>query len=359
VNRFAELLDRLAYQPQRNLKLRLLADYFRHTADPDRGYALAALTSSLKFANAKPALVRGLVDSRVDSTLFALSYDYVGDLAETIALIWPPRHGANISPTLSEIVERLSTLGKTELPRCLEKWLDALDANGRWALIKLITGGLRIGISARLAKTAVAELKGVDPNEIEELWPALEPPYADLFAWLDGRAEKPSAKARAIFRPVMLAHAIEDSDLPALDPADFVAEWKWDGIRVQAVNEGGAKRLYSRTGEDIGKSFPDVLEALTFEAAIDGELLIIRDGEAATFNDLQQRLNRKEVSAKQLANLPAGINRYSVGTHVSSGSNSVIASTILSVSGPMSFWKIVPLLLIMKQSRPVLSYFEG
>ncbi len=310
MNRFAELLDSLAYQPQRNLKLRLLTDYFRHTPDPDRGYALAAITSSLKFANAKPALVRGLVDARVDPTLFALSYDYVGDLAETIALIWPPKHGANVSPSLSEIVERLSTLGKTELPRCLEKWLDALDANGRWALIKLITGGLRIGVSARLAKTAVAELKGVDPNEIEELWPALTPPYEDLFAWLDGSADKPSGKSHAIFRPVMLAHAIEDKDLPTLAPEEFVAEWKWDGIRVQAVNEGGKRRLYSRTGEDIGSAFPDILDALQTEAVIDGELLIIRDGEALTFNDLQQRLNRKVVSAKQLAALPAGIRAY-------------------------------------------------
>jgi DNA ligase 1 len=310
MNRFAELLDRLAYQPQRNLKLRLLTDYFRTTPDPDRGYALAAITASLKFANAKPALVRGLVDARVDPTLFALSYDYVGDLAETIALIWPARHGANASPNLGEIVETLATLGKSELPRKLEGWLDALDANGRWALIKLITGALRIGVSARLAKTAVAALKDIDPNEIEELWPALAPPYADLFAWLDGNAEKPSGKASAVFRPVMLAHAIEDADLKTLAPGDFAAEWKWDGIRVQAVNEGGAKRLYSRTGEDIGGAFPDVLDALDTEAVIDGELLIIRDGEALTFNDLQQRLNRKVVSAKQMTALPAGIRAY-------------------------------------------------
>jgi DNA ligase-1 len=108
----------------------------------------------------------------------------------------------------------------------------------------------------------------------------------------------------------MLAHAIEDKDLPTLAPEEFVAEWKWDGIRVQAVNEGGARRLYSRTGEDIGGAFPDVLDALQTEAVIDGELLVIRDGEALTFNDLQQRLNRKAVTAKQLQSLPAGIRAY-------------------------------------------------
>src|SRR6185295_18287433 len=163
-----------------------------------------------------------------------------------------------------------------------------------------------------LSKTAVAELKGVDPNEIEELWPALSPPYLDLFAWLDGRAEKPSAKARAVFRPVMLAHAIEDDDWPGLDPNDFLAEWKWDGIRVQAVGEAGVHRLYSRTGEDVGGAFPDILDTLPSEVVIDGELLVIRTGEAATFNELQQRLNRKGVTAKMLHESPAGVRAYDI-----------------------------------------------
>ncbi len=310
MNRFAELLTALAFQPQRNGKLRLLTDYFRTVRDPDRGYALAGITGGLRFVHAKPALIRGLVEARIDPVLFDLSYDYVGDLAETVALIWPRRHGANIPPSLGEIVETLATLGKAELPRRLEVWLDALDADGRLALIKLITGGLRVGVSARLAKTAVAAIKDVDPNEIEELWPALTPPYLDLFAWLDGRAEKPTAKARAVFRPVMLAHAIEEEDWPRLDPADFIAEWKWDGIRVQAVSEGGVQRLYSRTGEDVGSAFPDVIDALTDEVVVDGELLVMRNGEAASFNELQQRLNRKGVTAKMLEGYPAGIRAY-------------------------------------------------
>jgi DNA ligase-1 len=233
-------------------------------------------------------------------------------MAETIALIWPKRHGANISPTLSEIIETLATAGKSELPRILEHWLDALDANGRWALIKLITGGLRIGVSARLAKTAVAALGEKEVNEIEELWPGLSPPYTELFHWLEGKGEKPVDAARAVFRPVMLAHPIDEKDFAELAPRDFMAEWKWDGIRVQAVAEGGKRRLYSRTGEDIGAAFSDVIAAMNFEAVLDGELLIIRDGEAATFNDLQQRLNRKVVTAKMLSSLPAGVRVYDI-----------------------------------------------
>ena len=164
-------------------------------------------------------------------------------------------------PTLTEVVTTLRTLGKTELPKQLARWLDELDETGRWALLKLVTGAMRIGVSARLAKTAAAALGDKDPHDIELMWPGLTPPYLELFAWLEGRADKPVNLDPAPFRPVMLAHAIEDTDFANLDAADFIAEWKWDGIRVQAVSgrdEHGqcVARLYSRTGEDITKAFP-------------------------------------------------------------------------------------------------------
>src|SRR2546423_7610420 len=89
MNRFAQLLDRLAYEPGRNNKLRLITVYFRETPDPDRGYALAALTGALSFKHAKPGLIRDLITERTDPVLFGLSYDYVGDLSETVALMWP------------------------------------------------------------------------------------------------------------------------------------------------------------------------------------------------------------------------------------------------------------------------------
>jgi DNA ligase-1 len=216
------------------------------------------------------------------------------------------------------VVETLVTLGKAQLPEQLARWLNPLDENGRWALIKLLTGGLRVGVSARLAKAAVAALGAGDAQEIELLWPALSPPYEALFAWLEGRATKPTSADPAAFRPPMLAHALDDAELAALDPADFVAEWKWDGIRVQAVaapspaaqGSPGVRRLYSRSGEDISRSFPDLLEALHLPGAIDGELLIRRDGRVQPFNVLQQRLNRKTVTAKLLAEFPAHLRAY-------------------------------------------------
>jgi len=322
MNRFAALLDRLAYEPSRNAKLRLLTDYFRATPDPDRGYALAAMTGSLSFRHAKAGIIRALIAERTDPALFALSYDYVGDLSETVALMWaaPPRGkggrdaAAWGAPTLSSVVTTLATLGKSELPAQLAAWLDALDETGRWALLKLVTGALRIGVSARLAKTAVAALGDREPDEIELLWPGLAPPYAALFAWIEGRADKPVSVDPAPFHPVMLSHAIEETDFASLDPSQFAAEWKWDGIRVQAVaGEADGKRaarLYSRTGENISGAFPDLVESLDFNGAIDGELLILRAGRVQSFNVLQQRLNRKTVNAKLLAEFPAHLRAY-------------------------------------------------
>src|SRR5947209_9171394 len=316
MNRFAALLDRLAYEPSRNGKLRLSTEYFRATPDPERGYALAAITGALSFRHAKPGIIRALIAERVDPVLFGLSWDYVGDLSETVALMWPApsapgAKGATKVPTLSHVVTTLASLGKSELPAQLSAWLDALDETGRWALLKLVTGALRIGVSARLAKTAVAALGGKEPDEIELLWPSLTPPYTELFAWIESRAEKPVTVDPAPFRPVMLSHAIEEQDFPALDPSHFAAEWKWDGIRVQASagEQDGRRvaRLYSRTGEDISGAFPDLIEAMKFDGAIDGELLIMRDGRVQSYNVLQQRLNRKTVNAKLLAEYPAHV----------------------------------------------------
>lgn len=311
---FAELLDRLSLTASRNAKLVLVRDYLRETPDPDRGWALAALTGDLTFSAAKPAFIRKAVEERMDPQLFWWSYDYVGDLAETVALVWPVRPGANREPELSEVVEGLRTASRSEVQRLIEGWLDAMrEPRERWALLKLVTGGLRVGLSARLAKQAAADVGGHPVAEVEELWHALHPPYEDLFAWLEGRSEKPSSENPGRFRPVMLAQAIDEAvDFAKLDPADYAAEWKWDGIRVQAVHEGGLRRLYTRTGDDISAAFPDVLEALAEDGVLDGELLVMRDGQVASFADLQQRLNRKTVDAKLMAAYPAGIRAYDI-----------------------------------------------
>ncbi|WP_337184841.1 cisplatin damage response ATP-dependent DNA ligase [Shinella sp.] len=317
---FATLLDRLVLTPSRNGKLKLLADYFRDTPDPDRGYGLAAIAGTLDLKSVKPALLRELVLERMDEVLFRYSYDYVGDLAETIALVWDQERKERVAdddqPRLGAVVARMNALGRTEVRGAVRDLLDRLDPSARFAFLKLATGGLRIGVSARLAKQALADFSGLDVTEIETLWHGLQPPYEPLFAWLEGRAGRPVLATPAIFHSVMLANPVGEGDLDALDPADFAAEWKWDGIRVQLSSSGTTRRLYSRSGDDISGAFPDVLEAINFEGVVDGELLVggtaRTNSPTRTFSDLQQRLNRKTVNARMLEDYPAFVRAYDV-----------------------------------------------
>lgn len=304
---FANLLERLAFTPARNAKLRLLRHYLEATPDPDRGYALAALTGDLNLRAVTPSLLRGLMTERVDEQLFALSYDFVGDLAETIALLWETDQDQDVP--LHQAVALLRDTGKAGLPAAITATLDRLGPSQRLAFLKLATGNMRVGLSARMARMALAQMGGPDVAQIEEIWHGLTPPYQPLFDWIGGAA-RPEQAARAPFRPVMLSTPVDLDQLRGFDPADYLAEWKWDGIRVQAINDGGVRRLFTRTGEDISHSFPDVIEALNFDGAADGELLVRRDGLVAPFGDLQKRLGRKAVGKAMLASHPAGLRLY-------------------------------------------------
>lgn len=314
---FADLLDRLTYTRSRNAKLRLIGEYLKSTPDPSRGWGLAALTGDLDLPAVKPAIIRALVNERVDPVLFQLSRDFVGDTAETVALIWPEPSvppPADAPLTVSTVVDRLASLSRSDAPAALGAMLDRLEADERYALLKLATGALRVGVSARLAKTALADAFGLDVDAVEEVWHGLAPPYAPLFDWAEGRGAQPSAADVPVFRPFMLAHPLEETQV---DLADYAAEWKWDGIRVQLVHVAGETRLYSRAGDDITGSFPEVASAFAAPGVLDGELLVKGEaqggtGGAASFNALQQRLGRKQVPAKMLADYPAFVRLYDI-----------------------------------------------
>ena len=317
---FSDLIDRLIYTRSRNTKLRLIADYLRTTPDPDRGWALAALTGELDLPGVKPAVIRGLIEARVDPVLYRMSRDYVGDTAETVALLWPVPEGTVVPADLSLgiIIDRLRTLGRVEAPPALAAMLDALDENERFALLKMATGALRIGVTGRLAKTALALAFDLDVDAVEEVWHGIAPPYTEIFDWAEGRSHQPTAADTPVFRAFMLAHPLEEL---RLDLNDYVAEWKWDGIRVQIVRTAGQVRLYSRGGDDVTGSFPDVAQAVTVDGVFDGELLVRGEvqggaldegGGAASFNALQQRLGRKVVSAKMRGDYPAFVRLYDI-----------------------------------------------
>jgi len=319
---FARLIDALVYTRSRNAKLRLIGDYLRATPDPDRGWAIAALTGELDLPAVKPAQVRAMIEQRIDPVLFRMSRDYVGDTAETVSLLWEApdasaRDDGSAPLMLDATVATLSRLARAGTPAVLGAMLDRLDPSGRYALLKLATGGMRIGVSARLAKTALAQAFELDLDAVEEVWSALVPPYPTLFDWAESRRAMPKVSDLPVFRPFMLAHPLEER---SVDLADYVAEWKWDGIRVQIVQAGGETRIYSRGGEEISGAFPDVVGAFATPGVVDGELLvrgahqggegIDTQGGAASFNALQQRLGRKNVSNRMLAEAPAFVRLY-------------------------------------------------
>lgn len=319
---FSQLLDALVYTRSRNGKLRLIGDYLKTTPDPDRGYGLAALTGEIDIPAVKHVAVRTMAEERVDPVLLYMSRDYVGDMAETVSLLWPAPEGEppdldDGTITISAALERLRSAGRIDAPRVLAGMLDHLDSSGRFALLKLATGELRVGINARLAKQALADAFGLAVEDVEEVWHGIDPPYTELFDWAEGRSGQPSARDLPVFRPFMLAHGLEETRV-SLD--DYAAEWKWDGIRVQLVHAGGETRLYSRTGDDISRSFPDIAEAFAERAVLDGELLVrgsgqgadMHGGEAASFNALQQRLGRKTVSTKMRSDFPAFVRLYDI-----------------------------------------------
>ena len=319
---FSQLLDDLVYTRSRNTKLQLIGDYLKDVPDPDRGYGLAALTGTLDIPAVKHAAVRAIAEERVDPVLLYMSRDYVGDMAETVALLWPKPEGEpaevdDATISITDAVERLRSASRMDAPRVLAAMLDHLDASGRFALLKLATGELRVGINARLAKQALAQAFGLDLDAVEEVWHGLRPPFTELFDWAEGRGEQPTARDVPVFRPFMLAHPLEDAKLSL---TDYAAEWKWDGIRVQLVHAGGDTRLYSRTGDDISHSFPDIAEAFRTRAVLDGELLVRGEAQgsglevasAASFNALQQRLGRKNVSQKMLGAYPAFVRLYDI-----------------------------------------------
>ena len=323
MERFAALVDALVYTRSRNGKLKLIADYLRATPDPDRGWALGALTDGLDFPAVKGSTIRNLLMERVDPVLFQLSRDYVGDTAETASLLWPGPETVQDPPTVAEAVDALAHMTRMSAMRDLAALLDRLDAPGRFALLKLATGAMRIGISARLAKVAFAQAFEVSIDDVEEVWHGQTPPYRALFGWAALGAPPPRGEDLPLFRPFMLAHPLEET---VIDMADYAAEWKWDGIRVQIIHVandlGGETRLYSRSGDDISGTFPEMVEAIRIPCVLDGELLVRgshqggqredAQGGAASFNALQQRLGRKTVSKAMLADFPAFVRLYDI-----------------------------------------------
>jgi len=330
---FSHLLEQLYYTAGTKAKAQLIADYIANTPDPDRGWAIAAMAGTLRFDFFKRNTVKKLITDHTDPALFSMSYDYVGEVSETVAHLWPYSEPTQTLPSLTEIVETFSSVSKQKVSETLANYLTIMTPAQRWALLKLGTRGLRIGVSARSIKQILADYGNKDIKEIEKLWHAVTPPYVDMLSWLEGTAEKPDIENAVTFHPVMLSHPIEDSDIESFNSNEWQIENKYDGIRVQlALNtqdkDVAEKSLFSRTGDDISHSFPDLLESVEGNMVLDGELLVIHNVASTsdsfekaaishksapnvdTFNALQQRLNKKKPSKALQTSMPVGLIVY-------------------------------------------------
>ncbi|MEO0454082.1 MAG: cisplatin damage response ATP-dependent DNA ligase [Verrucomicrobiota bacterium] len=326
---FSAWMDQLSLTSSRNSKLRLIADYLsRPQSTEDRGYALALLTGELDLQLVGASKIRGLAKSKTDEALFKISYDYVGDMGETIALIWPDADQITEPlPTLADLINQLKSLTPLERLPFIDRFLDRCRPRERWIFTKLVTGSsLRIGLSARLAKTGLAQWAGKSLEEIEQVWSAFAPPYTLFMEWLEGKVNRPDTSGTLHFHPLLLANSFEEKDLNNKDPNDYWAEWKWDGIRVQWVgSEEAGMKLYTRTGDEISESFPEIVSGTGVDLVADGELLIRSEGlhlekekpsdspvpfQVEDFAVLQKRLGRKSPSPELMQDSPAFLCLY-------------------------------------------------
>ncbi|WP_372621674.1 cisplatin damage response ATP-dependent DNA ligase [Alteromonas stellipolaris] len=316
---FSDLLEQLYYTAGTKAKAQLILHYLATTPDPDRGWAIAAMAGTLRFDFFKRNTVKKLITERVDPELFAMSYDYVGEVSETVAHLWPEFTLGEALPSLSEVVDTFANVSKQKVASTLANYLTIMTPSQRWALLKLGTRGLRIGVSARSIKQILAEYGNQDITEVEKLWHGVTPPYTDLLAWLEGNGPKPDISNAVTFHPVMLSHPIAQDDIDDFSPEQWQIEHKFDGIRVQLVcnttKEEPEKALFSRTGDDISHAFPDLLDSVDGNMVIDnmvldGELLVMHNDEVDTFNALQQRLNKKKPTAALMKTNPAGLIVY-------------------------------------------------
>lgn len=312
--RFARLLEQILFTPQRNTKIHHLSEWFKNTPMPDRGWGLAALVGEFQTKKAKPSLIRDMVSTKIDPELFAISYDFVGDLAETVALIWPEHttRPNSTPPALSDMINALDKANAEDTKTLIGQWLNISDTTTRWGILKLITGGLRVGASGRMVRLALAHAYDKPVEDIEEIWPLIQPPYDPLFDWLEDKSPRPNADGKAVFRPLMLAHPLVDQDISSITPEQWLVEWKWDGARVQLASGHDGVRLFSRSGDDISSGFPELVKPLDWHGTLDGELLAGEPDNIASFQHLQQRLNRKKPSAKLMQEIPVFLRAYDI-----------------------------------------------
>jgi DNA ligase-1 len=313
---FAALYAALDASTATNDKLAALRAYFAQAPAADAAWALYFLAGGRPRRTVPTALLREVAcaEAQLPGWLFEECYQAVGDLAETIAWVIPApgaRSPLGLAAWLEQRLLPLRAAAVDEQRAALGGWLRELDAAGRFLLVKLIGGGLRVGVARGLVQRALADARGVDPRLLAQR----------LIGYTDVDAPPSAARYEALFAagddaagglpyPFFLAHPLpaEAGPEPLGAVQDWLAEWKFDGIRAQLVRRAGRAWLWSRGEELITDRFPEldaVAAALPDGTVLDGEIVAWRDGAPAPFRLLQQRIARKRLSARVLAEAPA------------------------------------------------------
>jgi DNA ligase-1 len=324
MKRFAALFGELDASTSTRAKVDALVRYFNGAQARDAAWGVYFLAGGKPRAVVNSRVLRefALAASGLPEWLFEESYQAVGDWAETIALLLPEPTRVDDASLADWIEQRLLPLRgapPAQILDTLRDYCDRLDTGERFLLFKLIGGGFRVGVSRLLVTRALAEHSGLDPKVIAQRMIGytddLVAPSAERFRALV--APDPAAAGAGHPYPFFLAHqlplAVEHLEGQLGPPADWLIEWKYDGIRAQLVKRGGAVYLWSRGEELITDRFPEIARAahaLPDGTVLDGEVLVWRDGMPQPFALLQKRITRKSVTARVLAEAPAAFVAY-------------------------------------------------
>ncbi len=325
MKRFAQLFNELDASTATNAKVDALKRYFAQASDADAAWAVYFLSGGKPRQVVPTAVLRELAQQRagIAPWLFDECYQAVGDLAETIAHVLPPALQLSDTGLAEWVDKRLLPLREAtpahQAERITAYW-DELDTTGRFLLTKLIGGGFRVGVSKLLVQRALAAHAGLDAKVVAQRMMGFTDksvrPDAALYRNLLTRDAVPQSDSGQPY-PFFLAHALElaytEFEPKLGTPGDWLVEWKYDGIRAQVVRRAGNIWIWSRGEELVTERFPEVV-ALAGQwpdgTVIDGEILVWKEGRPAPFNLLQQRIGRKTLNKKVLADAPVSFMAY-------------------------------------------------
>lgn len=309
------LIQNLEITNKTNEKIDAIANYLRCAPDSDKLWLIALFTGRRPRRPVKTSLMRAwaLEITQLPEWLFLECYSNVGDLGETISLVLPPpttNISKSITEWMGELIALQSTSDEVKKEYVLRAWR-GLNYRERFIFNKLIGGGFRIGVSYKLLVNALAKFTGKDSNtlmhSISGKWDPQTTTFENLVEGVDVNADNSKPY------PFCLAYPIE-KPVNELGPVEeWQAEWKWDGIRGQLIKRNGEIFIWSRGEELVTDQFPELLlsaQGLPDGVVIDGEILSVKDGSVQTFNQLQKRLNRKNLSKKILEESPVSFYAY-------------------------------------------------